>query len=427
MKIWDKGFSVNDKIEKFTVGKDRILDIYLAKYDAIASKAQANMLAKVGIISADDNSKLQTALDEIVKRCEAGEFIIDETFEDVHSKIEAELIEKTGDAGKMIHTARSRNDQVLVAIQLFLKEYLGETKDKILSLIEILVEKAETHKDDLLPGYTHFQAAMPNSFGMWFSAYAENLLSDLHFFDAAYKVADQNPLGSGAGFGTSFPIDRKMTTSELGFSEMAVSSVGAQMLRGKTEKSTAVAIAMICGTLSKLSYDLVMYNSQDMGFVKLPKEMTTGSSIMPHKKNPDVFELTRAHCNRLQALPNDIILTINNLPSGYHRDFQILKEILFEPMVQFNDILDILIFALPQLEIKSGFMDQEKYDSIYTVENINHLLQTGTSFRDAYRIVGISVDDGTYVPHKEFKTSHLGSIHNLGLDEIREKIKRYKG
>lgn len=425
MKIWDKGFSVNDKIEKFTVGKDRILDVYLAKYDAVASKAQANMLAKVSIISGEDNSKLQIALDEIIKRCESGNFMIDDDFEDVHSKIEAELIEKTGDAGKMIHTARSRNDQVLVAIQLFLKEYLEETKTKVLDLIHILVNKAEEHQNDLMPGYTHFQAAMPSSFGMWFSAYAENLLSDLHFLDAAHKVADQNPLGSGAGFGTSFPIDRKLTTSELGFSEMAVSSVGAQMLRGKTEKSTAMAIAMICGTLSKLSYDLVMYNSQDMGFVKLPKEMTTGSSIMPHKKNPDVFELTRAHCNRLQALPNDIILTINNLPSGYHRDFQILKEILFEPMVQFNDILDILIFALPQLEINSGFMDQEKYDSIYTVENINHLLQTGTSFRDAYKIVGVSVDDGTYVPHKEFKTSHIGSIHNLGLNEIREKIKRY--
>lgn len=427
MKIWDKGFSVNDKIEKFTVGKDRILDIYLAKYDAIASKAQANMLAKIGLISQDDNSKLQEALDQIIKQTEEGTFVIDENFEDVHSKIEAELIEKTGDAGKMIHTARSRNDQVLVAIQLFLKEYLGETKEKIVSLINILVDKAEEHKDDLLPGYTHFQAAMPNSFGMWFSAYAENLLSDLYFFDAAYKVADQNPLGSGAGFGTSFPIDRTMTTSELGFAEMAVSSVGAQMLRGKSEKSAAVAISMVAGTLSKLSYDLVMYNSQDMGFVKLPNEMTTGSSIMPHKKNPDVFELTRAHCNRLQGLPNDIILTINNLPSGYHRDFQILKEILFEPMVQFNDILDILIFALPQLEIRSGFMDQEKYDSIYTVENINHLLQTGTSFRDAYKIVGISVENGSYVPHKEFKTSHIGSIHNLGLDEIRNKIKRYKG
>lgn len=427
MKIWDKGFSVNDKIEKFTVGKDRILDGYLAKYDAVASKAQANMLAKVGLISRDDNQKLQTVLDEIVQRCEAGEFTIDEGYEDVHSKIEAELIERTGDAGKMIHTARSRNDQVLVAIQLFLKEYLSETKTKVLELIDILVNKADDHKNDLLPGYTHFQAAMPSSFGLWFSAYAENLLSDLYFLDAAYKVADQNPLGSGAGFGTSFGIDRKSTTEELGFSEMAVSSVGAQMLRGKTEKSTAVAISMLSGTLSKMSYDLVMYNSQDMGFVKLPKEMTTGSSIMPHKKNPDVFELTRAHCNRLQGLPNDIILTINNLPSGYHRDFQILKEILFEPMAQFNDILDILIFALPQLEIKSGFMDQEKYDSIYTVENINHLLQTGTSFRDAYKIVGLSVDDGTYIPHKEFKTSHLGSVHNLGLEEIREKIKRYKG
>lgn len=427
MKIWDKGFSVNDKIEKFTVGKDRVLDGYLAKYDAIASKAQANMLAKVGIISGNDNSKLQIALDEIIRQTEEGAFVIDENFEDVHSKIEAVLIEKTGDAGKMIHTARSRNDQVLVAIQLFLKEYLEQTKAKTLELIEILVDKAEEHKNDLMPGYTHFQAAMPSSFGMWFSAYAENLLSDLHFMDAAHKVADQNPLGSGAGFGTSFPIDRKMTTEELGFAELAVSSVGAQMLRGKSEKSTAVAISMLAGTLSKLSYDLVMYNSQDMGFVKLPNEMTTGSSIMPHKKNPDVFELTRAHCNRLQALPNDIILSINNLPSGYHRDFQILKEILFEPMVQFSDILDILIFAIPQLEIKSGFMDQEKYDSIYTVENINHLLQTGTSFRDAYKIVGLSVEDGSYIPHKEFQTSHLGSVHNLGLEEIREKIKRYKG
>lgn len=426
MKIWDKGFSVNDKIEKFTVGKDRILDGYLAKYDAIASKAQADMLAKVNIISEEDNAKLQIALDEILAAIEKGDFEIDQNYEDIHSKIEAELIKKTGDAGKMIHTARSRNDQVLVAIQLFLKDYLTETKNQVLALIDVLTQKAAQHKDDLLPGYTHFQAAMPSSFGMWFLAYAENLMTDLYFLDAAYQVADQNPLGSGAGFGTSFPIDRKATTASLNFAEMAVSSVGAQMLRGKTEKSTAVAMAMISATLSKLSYDLVMYNSQDMGFVTLPKEMTTGSSIMPHKKNPDVFELTRAHCNRLQGLPNDITLTINNLPSGYHRDFQILKEILFEPMMQFNDILDILNFALPQLEINTGFMDQEKYDSIYTVENINHLLQTGTSFRDAYRIVGISVDDGTYVPHKEFQTSHLGSIHNLGLDEFKEKLERYR-
>ncbi|MXV38066.1 argininosuccinate lyase [Flavobacteriaceae bacterium Ap0902] len=425
MKLWDKGFSVDKKIENFTVGKDRVLDIYIAKHDMLASKAQADMLASVGLLSDDENKQLQEALDQLLKDYEDGNFQIDDNFEDVHSKIEAELITKTGDAGKKIHTARSRNDQVLVAMQLFQKEYIENISNKVLNLIDIMLKKAEEHKNDLLPGYTHFQAAMPNSFGMWFTAYAENLLSDLAFLKAAYHVADQNPLGSGAGFGTSFPIDREQTTKALDFGNMAVSSVGAQMLRGKTEKAVAMAMAMIAGTLSKLSYDLVMYNSQDMAFVKLPNEMTTGSSIMPHKKNPDVFELTRAHCNRLQGLPNDITLTINNLPSGYHRDFQILKEILFEPMMQFDDILDILIFALPQLEIKSGYMEQEKYDSIYTVENINHLIQNGTPFRDAYKQVGLSVEDGSYVPHKEFKTSHIGSIHNLGIDKIQEKVKAF--
>ena len=426
MKLWDKGFSVDKQIENFTVGKDRELDLFLAKYDMIASKAQANMLAKVGLLSQEENEQLQTALDELLQQEAEGNFVIDENFEDMHSKIEAELIKKCGDAGKKIHTARSRNDQVLVAIQLFQKEYIKDVTAKVQQLIEIMLKKADEHKADLLPGYTHFQAAMPSSFGLWFSAYAENLLSDLAFFKAAYHVADQNPLGSGAGFGTSFPIDREMTTSEMKFENLAVSSVGAQMLRGKTEKSVAFALAMVCGTLSKLSYDLVMYNSQDMGFVKLPNEMTTGSSIMPHKKNPDVFELTRAHCNRIQALPNDVILTINNLPSGYHRDFQILKEILMEPMLQFNNILDILIFAIPQLEIKEGYMEQEKYDSIYTVENINHKIQSGTPFRDAYKEVGLSVEDKTYKPHKEFKTEHAGSIHNLGLDLIWNKMKKFK-
>ena len=426
MKLWDKGFTVDKKIENFTIGKDRILDIYIAKHDMLASKAQANMLAKVGLLSDEENEQLQKALDQLLNDLEKGNFEIDEHFEDVHSKIESELIKLTGDAGKKIHVARSRNDQVLVALQLFQKEYLEDVTDKVLELVDIMLKKAEEHKNDLLPGYTHFQAAMPNSFGMWFTAYAENLLSDLAFFKAAYHVADQNPLGSGAGFGTSFPIDRLQTTKELGFSELAVSSVGAQMLRGKTEKAVASALAMISGTLSKLSYDLVMYNSQDLGFVKLPNEMTTGSSIMPHKKNPDVFELTRAHCNRIQGVPNDIALIINNLPSGYHRDFQILKEVLFEPMMQFVDILDILIFALPQLEIKSGYMDQEKYDGIYTVENINYLIQNGTAFRDAYKEVGLSVEDGSYVPHKEFKTSHIGSIHNLGIDLIQDKVKRFK-
>lgn len=426
MKLWDKGFTVDKKIENFTIGKDRILDIYIAKHDMLASKAQANMLAKVGLLSDEENEQLQKGLDQMLVDLEKGNFEIDEHFEDVHSKIESELIKLTGDAGKKIHVARSRNDQVLVALQLFQKEYLEDVTDKVLELVDIMLKKAEEHKNDLLPGYTHFQAAMPNSFGMWFTAYAENLLSDLAFFKAAYHIADQNPLGSGAGFGTSFPIDRLQTTQELGFSELAVSSVGAQMLRGKTEKAVASALAMISGTLSKLSYDLVMYNSQDLGFVKLPNEMTTGSSIMPHKKNPDVFELTRAHCNRIQGVPNDISLIINNLPSGYHRDFQILKEVLFEPMMQFVDILDILIFALPQLEIKSGYMDQEKYNGIYTVENINYLIQNGTAFRDAYKEVGLSVEDGSYVPHKEFKTSHIGSIHNLGIDLIQDKVKRFK-
>lgn len=426
MKLWDKGFTINDKIEKFTVGKDRELDAHLAKYDALASKAQANMLAKTGLITNEENDALQIALDEVLVLIAENNFEVDENYEDIHSKIEAFLIEKTGDAGKKIHVARSRNDQVLVAIQLFEKEYLKHTTEKIVNLIEIFLQKADEFKNHQLPGYTHFQAAMPSSFGMWFSAYAESLLTDLYFFEAAYKISDQNPLGSGAGFGTSFPIDRLQTTQELGFSEILVSSVGAQMLRGKTEKSVATALAMICGTLSKMSYDLVLYNSQDLAFVKLPNEMTTGSSIMPHKKNPDVFELTRAHCNRIQALPNDIMMTINNLPSGYHRDYQILKEILFEPMMQFDNIIDILTFAIPQLQIKDNYMNQEKYDPIYTVENINEAIKNGTPFRDAYREVGLSVENGTYVPHKEFQTSHIGSIHNLRLDLIQNKIEKFK-
>ncbi|WP_312312620.1 argininosuccinate lyase [Empedobacter brevis] len=426
MKLWDKGFTIHDKIEKFTVGKDRELDAHLAKYDALASKAQANMLAKAGLITNEENHALQNALDEVLVLIAENNFEIDESYEDIHSKIEAFLIERTGDAGKKIHVARSRNDQVLVAIQLFEKEYLKQTTEKIINLIEVFLQKADEFKNHLLPGYTHFQAAMPSSFGMWFSAYAESLLTDLYFFEAAYKITDQNPLGSGAGFGTSFPIDRLQTTQELGFSEILVSSVGAQMLRGKTEKSVATALAMICGTLSKMSYDLVLYNSQDLAFVKLPNEMTTGSSIMPHKKNPDVFELTRAHCNRIQALPNDIIMTVNNLPSGYHRDYQILKEILFEPMMQFDNIIDILTFAIPQLQIKDNYINQEKYDPIYTVENINEAIKNGTPFRDAYKEVGLSVENGTYIPHKEFQTSHIGSIHNLRLDLISTKIEKFK-
>lgn len=422
MKIWEKGFSVDDKIEKFTVGQDRELDMYLAPFDLLASKAQAKMLASVGLISQKEESQLLQGLDELLAQVENGTFQIEPTFEDVHSKIEYYLTEKFGDAGKKIHVARSRNDQVLTAIQLFIKDYCEKIGAKILELAEVLLHQGEKYKNDLLPGYTHFQAAMPSSFGLWFGAYAEHLLLDMSLLEAAHTVADHNPLGSGAGFGSSFPIDREQTTREMHFSQVAVSAVGAQMLRGKTEKTLAFAIAGVAGTLSKLAYDLVLYNSQDLGFVLLPKEFTTGSSIMPHKKNPDVFELVRAHCNRLQALPTDIILTINNLPSGYHRDFQILKEILFRPMGQFADILDILLFAVPELKVVPGVINQSKYDAIFSVENINQLIQAGVPFRDAYKQVGQAVDNGSYVPHKEFATTHLGSVHQPGLDVLAQRL-----
>ena len=422
MKIWEKGFSVNDKIERFTVGQDRELDLYLAPFDMQASQAQARMLAGVGLLTKPEEAQLLQGLDELLAQVEAGTFVIEPEFEDVHSKIESYLTEHYGDAGKKIHTARSRNDQVLTAIQLFIKDYCEQIGGKVLALAELLLAQGAKYKNNLLPGYTHFQAAMPSSFGLWFGAYAEHLLLDMHLLEAARAVADRNPLGSGAGFGSSFPIDREQTTQELGFAEVAVSAVGAQLLRGKTEKTLAFAIAGLAGTLSKLAYDLVLYNSQDLGFVLLPKEFTTGSSIMPHKKNPDVFELVRAHCNRLQALPNDIILTINNLPSGYHRDFQLLKEILFRPMVQFADILDILLFAVPVLQVVPGVIDQPKYDAIFSVENINQLIQRGVPFRDAYQQVGRAVDDGSYEPHKEFATTHLGSVHNPGLDVLAARL-----
>jgi argininosuccinate lyase len=423
MKLWDKGYSVNEKIVNFTIGKDRELDLYLAKYDIIASSAHAKMLKKVGLISAQDENSLLEGLNILAQQVENGTFTIEEEFEDVHSKIEVFLTENYGEAGKKIHTARSRNDQVLVAIQLFLKDYLNDSIVKIKELVELLIKKAEKHQNDIFPGYTHFQAAMPSSFGLWFSAYAESLIMDLHFFKSALKVVDQNPLGSGAGFGSSFPIDREFTTKEMNFSSVLVSSVAAQMLRGKSEKYVAQAIAGVAATLSKMCYDLVLYNSQDLNFVSLPKEFTTGSSIMPHKKNPDVFELTRAHCNKIQGVPNNISLVVNNLPSGYHRDFQILKELLFEPMMQFSNILDMLLFAIPQIEIKPNIMEQKKYDSVYTVENINQMIQGGIPFREAYKSIGISVDEGNYIPHKEFQTTHLGSIHQLGLEKILEKLK----
>ncbi len=425
MKLWDKGYTVNHKIEQFTVGKDRELDAYIAKYDVLGNMAQAKMLAKVGLISDEEKTQLLEGLNELLILIEKGDFKIEEEFEDVHSKVEHYLTQKYGDAGKKIHTARSRNDQVLTDLQLFYKDYIKKTVSTLETLIKVLLEKAEKHKTDLIPGYTHFQAAMPSSFGLWFSAYAEQLILDLYLFEAAYKVADQNPLGSAAGFGSSFPIDREFTTKELGFSNTLISSVGAQMLRGKSEKALSFALAQVAGTISKLAYDIVLYNNQEFGFLKLPKEFTTGSSIMPHKKNPDVFELTRAHCNKIQAIPNALILATNNLPSGYHRDFQILKEILFEPMLQMVDLLEINTFAIENLEVVKGKIDQLIYNNIYTVENINQQIQAGIPFRDAYKAIGKLVDEGTFEPNKEFTTTHVGSIHNLGLNLIKQKLTQF--
>ena len=426
MKLWDKGFSVHDTIEKFTVGRDRELDLYLAHFDVLASRAHADMLADVGLITRAEQQQLTQGLDELAEQLAAGTFVIEVEFEDVHSKIEAYLTERFGDAGKRIHTARSRNDQVLTAIQLFIKDYTRRTAGQLVALAEVLLHKATLHRDDLLPGYTHFQAAMPSSFGLWFGAYAEHLLLDLALFEAAHTVADQNPLGSGAGFGSSFPINREQTTRALDFGSVAVSSVGAQMLRGKTERTLAFAIAGAAATISKLAYDLVLYNSQDLGFVRLPKEFTTGSSIMPHKKNPDVFELVRAHANRLQALPTDLIIATTNLPSGYHRDFQVLKEMLFGPMLQFTHLLDLLLFAVPEIQVVPNVIDQPKYDQLFTVENINQLIKQGVPFREAYRQTGAAVEDGSYQPHKTFETTHLGSVHNPGLSEIDLKIQQLK-
>lgn len=426
MKLWDKGISVHQKIDAFTVGKDRALDVLLAPYDVIGSKAHANMLSSVGIITKEDNNSLQKALDDFLLLSQKKDFVIEPEYEDIHSKIEDYLTEKCGNAGKKIHTARSRNDQVLTAIQLFNKEYLKRITQKIISLVEILLQKAEEHKEDLLPGYTHFQAGMPSSFGLWFLGYAENLILDLEYFETAYKIADQNPLGSGAGYGSSFPIDREQTTKEMGFGNLLVASTSAQILRGRLERTVAIALNMVCATLGKLSYDLVWYNSQDLGFVVLPTEMTTGSSIMPHKKNPDVFELCRAQCNGLQSVIGNISMASSNLPSGYHRDFQYLKELIMEPMMKFEDIIEILLFSIPQLKVNANILGKDKYDKLFTVESINKLMASGVTFRDAYKEIGKQVNEGKYKSDRQFKTTHTGSVHNLGTHLVAEKLNQFK-
>ncbi|MEP2281293.1 argininosuccinate lyase [Maribacter sp.] len=424
MKLWDKGFSTDKKIDHFTVGNDRELDLHLAKYDVIASKAHAKMLGKIGLISPKETIELVNELDHIAARIEKGTFTIENSFEDMHSKIEYLLTLSLGDTGKKIHTARSRNDQVLVAMHLYLKDELTEIKSMTKSLFNLLLVKAQDHKDVMLPGYTHLQIAMPSSFGLWFSAYAESLIDDLYFIEAAYKVADQNPLGSAAGYGSSFDIDRSFTTEEMGFETMKYNVVAAQMSRGKAEKATAFGIANIAATLSKMAMDICLYMSQNFDFISFPDELTTGSSIMPHKKNPDVFELVRGKCNKLQSIPNQLTLVINNLPSGYHRDLQLVKEIIVPAIQDMKACLEILTFSLKEIRVNDSILDDPKYDYLFSVDTLNELVQNGMPFRDAYKKMGMEINEGTFTPKRDITHTHKGSLGNLCLKEIHDKMKK---
>ena len=421
MKLWDKGFTIDKQIENFTVGNDREIDIHIAKYDVQASLAHAIMLASIGIISADELKDLKKGLQELATDIENGTFIIEPSFEDVHSKIEWELTNKLGEVGKKIHTARSRNDQVLVALQLYYKENLAIINSKTNTLFTTLLDLAETHKKSLLPGYTHLQVAMPSSFGLWFSAYAELLIDDVYMLNAVAKVVDQNPLGSAAGYGSSFPINRELTTKELEFATLKYNVVAAQLSRGKSERSIAAALGGLCNTMARFSMDVCLYMSQNFGFITFPDELTTGSSIMPHKKNPDVFELIRGKCNKIQALHTEMLLITNNLPTGYHRDFQLLKENIINAFEDVKDILDIFNYAIQQVIVKDIDLNDEKYQYLFTVDSINNLVVDGMPFREAYQQIGEQVQAGTYQPDLGKQHTHVGSIHNLSLDKIREK------
>jgi len=427
MKLWDKGFSTDEKIDFFTVGNDRELDLVLAKYDVIGSKAHAAMLCEIGLLSKAEFEKVEQELNILLERIEKGEFVIEAEFEDVHSKVEFLLTDKLGDIGKKIHTARSRNDQVLVDVHLYLKEELTLIEKEITVLFDRLIGLAEKHKKVLMPGYTHFQVAMPSSFGLWFSAYAESLIDDVYMLHAARKVTDQNPLGSAAGYGSSFPIDREHTTKTLGFADLKYNSVAAQMSRGKTEKTVAYALGSVASTLSRFAMDICLYMSQNFSFVSFPDELTTGSSIMPHKKNPDVFELIRGKCNKIQALPYELTLITSNLPSGYHREFQLLKEGLIPAIQNLKSCLEILSFSLESIRVNEDILNDAKYDYLFTVEEVNELVQNGVPFRDAYKIVGEKVEKGEFEPDKEVNHKHLGSIGNLALEQIQSKMKKALG
>ena len=417
-KLWEKNVQVNERIDEFTVGKDRQMDLYLAKYDVLGSMAHITMLQSIGLLEEDELHVLLKELKKIYISADKGEFVIEDGVEDVHSQVELMLTRKLGDIGKKIHSGRSRNDQVLLDLKLFTRAQLKEIAKKVQLLFAALIRQSDTYKDVLMPGYTHLQVAMPSSFGLWFGAYAESLVDDMTFLQAAFKVCNRNPLGSAAGYGSSFPLNRSMTTELLGFDSMNYNVVYAQMGRGKMERNVAFALASIAGTVAKLAFDACMFSSQNFGFVKLPDECTTGSSIMPHKKNPDVFELTRAKCNKIQSLPQQIMLIMNNLPSGYFRDLQIIKEVFLPVFDELKDCLDMTTYIIERIEINRNILDDSRYDNMFSVEEVNRLTQEGMPFRDAYKKVGLDIAAGQFTPNKDIHHVHEGSIGNLCNDAI---------
>ncbi len=418
MKLWEKNYEINKEIERFTVGRDREMDLYLAKYDVLGSMAHVTMLEHIGLIGKDELPLLLSELKTIYATAERGEFVIEDDIEDVHSQVELMLTRRLGDMGKKIHSGRSRNDQVLVDLKLFTRHALMDIAGCVKELFDELIQKSNQYKDILMPGYTHLQVAMPSSFGLWFGAYAESLCDDMLFLQAAYRMTNRNPLGSAAGYGSSFPLNRQLTTDLLGFDTMNYNVVYAQMGRGKTERNVAFALATIAGTIAKMAFDACLFNSQNFSFVKLPKECTTGSSIMPHKKNPDVFELIRAKSNKLQALPQQVTLIMNNLPVGYFRDLQIIKEVFLPAFDELKDCLQMCAYIINKMEVNEHILDNPIYDPMFSVEEVNRLTAAGMPFRDAYKKVGLDIEAGRYTPDKHIHHTHEGSIGNLCNDRI---------
>ena len=424
MKLWQKETSTNNLVEQFTVGQDREMDLFLASYDVLGSLAHTQMLNSIGLLTDEDLKSIQSELKNIYQSIQKGEFIIEEGVEDVHSQIEMLLTQRIGEAGKKIHSGRSRNDQVLVDLKLFFRNQIQEIVGSVQELFNLLTQLAEIHKNKLMPGYTHLQIAMPSSFGLWFGAYAESLIDDLELLLASYKICNKNPLGSAAGYGSSFPLNRTMTTNLLGFDSLNYNVVYAQMGRGKTERILAQAMSSIAATLNKMAMDACLFMNQNFGFISFPDELTTGSSIMPHKKNPDVWELIRGRTNQLQALPNQIVLLTTNLPSGYHRDMQLQKETLFPAFQSLMACLDMSKLMLKNIKIKEDILDDPKYQFLFSVEEVNKLVLAGTPFREAYKKVGLAIEAGNFGGKYEINHTHEGSIGNLNLPEVKEMMKK---